>query len=81
MFPVGKVKGGDTWERFSREEAMSFGVDDERFERYYEEGENGPRKYEGAPVNLQLVGRRYKEEEILEMVEKVLEDLTKERSG
>jgi hypothetical protein len=59
---------------------MSFGVDDERFEGYYEEGDNDPRKYEGAPVSLQLVGRRYKEEEILGMVEKVLEDLTKGRS-
>lgn len=56
---------------------MSFGVDDERFEGYYEEGDNDPRKYEGAPVSLQLVGRRYKEEEILGMVEKVLEGFDK----
>lgn len=41
------------------------------FENYYD-SEKGSQKYEDAPVCLQLVTRRYREEQLLEMLEKVV---------
>lgn len=42
------------------------------FEGYY----SGSQKYKDAPVSLQLVTRRYREEQLLRMVEKVVESLS-----
>ena len=75
MFPVGTVEEGDTWERFSSVGEKPFGEEDKRFRGYYGEGLKGPEKYRDAPIALQLVGRRYREEELLGMVERVFEDL------
>lgn len=54
----------------SREEYMS--EQDAIFEGYY----SGSQKYKDAPVSLQLVTRRYREEQLLRMVEKVVESLS-----
>lgn len=72
VFPVGRVQEGDSWARFSRSKAL-MGEEDARFERYF--GDDGARKYEDAPVSLQLVARRYREEALLGMVERIVGDL------
>ena len=69
IFPVGTVEEGDTWANFPR--AKAAGKDDVLFERIYK----GPGKYANAPVALQLVGRRFREEEVLGMVERIVGDL------
>lgn len=75
VFPVGTVEDCDTWERYPS--GVVLGDNDERFAGYYREGSRGPEKYRDAPVALQLVGRRYREEEVLRIVERVLEDITR----
>lgn len=74
MFPVGTVEETDTWEMNPRSIAV-MSDDDARFERYF--GKDGAEKYKGAPVSLQLVCRRYMEEVLLEMLERILRDLKK----
>ena len=49
--------------------------EDEVYKGYFGNGEVGPKKYEGAPVPLQLVGRRFTEEKLLGMLGRVVEDL------
>ncbi|KAG0645739.1 amidase [Hyphodiscus hymeniophilus] len=76
VFPVGVVEKSDTWERFPRAGVTAgdgLGAEDERFAGYYGQGTKGPEKYRDAPVSLQLVGRRYREEEVLGMLERILE--------
>jgi hypothetical protein len=69
MLLDGKVEEADTWESSPREKG--FGEKDERFAAYNKEGEKAPRKYEGVPVSLQLVGRRYREGGVLGMAERI----------
>lgn len=57
------------------EEYMS--EQDKVFEGYY----SGPQKYKDAPVCLQLVTRRYREEQLLAMVAKVVESLREGESS
>jgi amidase len=72
IFPVGTVKGTDTWNRYPRFSKEHLSEEDARFEGYYEAG---PEKYKDAPVCLQLVTRRYREEILLEIVERVVKDI------
>ena len=38
----------------------------EKDEYNYQLWNSGPEKYQGAPVSLQLVGRRYEDEKVME---------------
>lgn len=49
--------------------------EDAVYKEYYKEGEEGPKKYWGAPVPLQLIGRRFTEEKLLGVLERVVKDL------
>jgi amidase len=71
IFPVGVVEESDTWANVPRQEE-TMGDDDALFEKLYEAG---PAKYAKAPVALQLVGRRYREEQILDMTETIVSHL------
>lgn len=71
-FPVGSVKEDDSWIKYPRSKAV-MGEEDVRFEKYF--GDDGARKYEAAPVSLQLVTRRYREEALLGMMERIVGDL------
>lgn len=73
-FPVSVVEETDTW----KPRNGFLGEEDERFWAYY--GMKGQEKYKDAPVSLQLVGRRYREEEVLAILERVWGDLEKARN-
>lgn len=76
VFPVGTVQDTDTWSQFPRPVGEGFLSEaDTTFHNYY--GENGPEKYKDAPVCLQLVARRFREESLLDMLEKVVGDVEK----
>jgi hypothetical protein len=67
VFPVSKVEKADTWENFPpRTEAFLSGENRVYRERYNDEG---PSRYRDAPVSLQLVTRKFHEEEALLIVE------------
>lgn len=72
VFPVGRVKQDDSWTKHPRSKPV-MGEEDLRFESYF--GDNGATKYEAAPVSMQLVTRRYREEALLGMVEMIVRDL------
>lgn len=63
------MENTDTWKR--RESSLS--TSDSVYEKYW--GTTGPEKYRDAPVCLQLVTRRYREEVLLAMVERIVHDL------
>lgn len=71
ILPVGVVETGDTWSNFPRQKGV-FGEEDAFFEEAYRAG---PSKYADAPVALQLVGRRYREEQVLAIAERIVRDL------
>lgn len=68
MFPVGTVEETDTWEKYPRAIKDDMSRDDAVFRKAY----TGPEKYNHAPVSLQLVTRRYNEEQALLIVEEVV---------
>lgn len=70
------MKETDTWENFPRVNEVLMSEEDGVYEVYYGKGDVGPKKYWGAPVPLQLVGRRFQEEKLLGMLERVVGDLT-----
>lgn len=72
VFPVGMVEKADTWNAQPRVNDLS--PEDILFRQLY----TGPEKYSKAPVNLQLVTRRFGEEKLLLMVDQVLECLEKD---
>jgi hypothetical protein len=72
---VGIVERGDTWEAQPRIKDLS--AEDVFFRRSY----TGPEKYSRAPVNLQLVTRRFEEEKLLLVVDQVLECLKEDASS
>jgi len=72
VFPVGAVEETDTRSSYPRSCKEPLSEEDSKFEAYYEAG---PGKYKDAPVCLQLVTRRYREEILLDMVEQVVEDI------
>jgi hypothetical protein len=62
----------DTWENFPRAGADLMSAEDGAYQDYYREG---PKRYKGAPVPLQLIGRRFGEEKLLSILERVVNDL------
>jgi amidase len=69
VFPVTRVMDTDTWDVDTKE---VMGERDAMYRRFWDEG--GVDKYRDAPVNLQLVGRRLREERLLAVAE-VVEDV------
>jgi amidase len=74
-FPVSTVKESDSWENFPRPSTDYMSPEDELYQTYYESGVVGSRKYANAPVSLQLVGRRFAEEKLLGVLERIVENL------
>ncbi|CAD0106951.1 unnamed protein product [Aureobasidium uvarum] len=66
VFPVTKVLETDTW---AEDTPAVKGDKDAMYRRFWDEG--GPQKYKDAPVNLQLVGKRLREENLLAVAEVV----------
>jgi hypothetical protein len=63
------VKDADIWASQPRLKSASH--EDILFKEMY----TGPDKYRNAPINLQLVTRRFEEEKLLLMVDEVLKSL------
>jgi amidase len=80
VFPIGTVKETDTWAQYPRASKVPLSEEDGVYEMYYGDGKLGPEKYEGAPVSLQLISRRYREEEVLEMLKRILQNIRKAES-
>jgi amidase len=79
VFPVTKVEETDTWDVDTK---PVMGEKDVMYRRFWDEG--GVEKYKDAPVNLQLVGRRLREERLLavaEIVEGVIRGADVGKSG
>ena len=66
VFPVTTVQETDTWDKDTK---AVMGERDELYRKFWNEG--GVDKYRDAPVNLQLVGRRLREENLLAVAEVV----------
>ncbi|CAK1358673.1 unnamed protein product [Cercospora beticola] len=72
-FPTGVINSADTWTSYPAEQKHAMSPIDGYYRQLYDE--YGPEKYVNAPVSLQLVGRRLREEELLralEIVERAL---------
>ncbi|KAG9557379.1 fatty-acid amide hydrolase, partial [Aureobasidium melanogenum] len=68
VFPVTKVSPTDTW---SEDTPDILSDKDAMYRKFWDEG--GAEKYRDAPVNLQLVGKRLREERLLAVAEVVEE--------
>jgi amidase len=66
VFPVTRVRETDAWDVDTRE---VMGEKDAMYREFWDEG--GVNKYRDAPVNLQLVGKRLREERLLAVAEVV----------
>lgn len=66
------MKKGDAWSEDENENERKG-----RKDGYWGQGKEGAKKYEGAKVAIQVVGRRLEEEKLLTIVERVVEDLSK----
>lgn len=73
IFPVGTVEETDTWKSFPPVSNEVLSPLDEWYRKLYDDVE-GPVRYEGAPVSLQLVGRRFQDEKLMR-VTSVIRDL------
>lgn len=71
VLPVGFVSESDTWEAYPRTRVDFSGVEDQRYDGYYKPGVEGPKSYEGAPIAVQIVGRRLSEEAVLEIAAEI----------
>lgn len=71
VIPVGQVESTDTWESYPRASNVDLSVEDSLFKSVY----TGPEKYRSAPVNLQIVTRRYTSEKTLLVMEEVVKAL------
>jgi amidase len=67
VFPVGTVEKTDTWEGFPPEMSEPMSEEDVRNRAFY----SGPDKYSDAPIALQLVTRRFKDEEAILIGEEI----------
>lgn len=67
VFPVGKVQKTDTWNSFAPASSDPMGSLDEWYRNLYGDIE-GPARFEGAPVSLQLVGRKFSDEKLLRIL-------------
>lgn len=80
VFPAGFVQSTDTWDTYPPTSETCFNKEDQDFRKYYAEGVEGPAKYRGSPVALQVVTRRYREEEALDIVE-IIQEAIKARAS
>jgi hypothetical protein len=71
VFPVGTVTEADTWETFPAESKEAMSGIDATFRNFY----TGPEKYKDAPVALQIVTRRLREEQALMLAAELLDIL------
>lgn len=67
VFPFSTVEKDDTWEKFPAESEKPLSEADVAFKAFY----TGPEKYLDAPVGLQLVTRRFRDEEALLIGEEI----------
>lgn len=79
--PVSTVRDTDTWENFPRHDAGFKSQEDEYHAEIYGKGTDGPKKYKDAPIALQLIGRRFSEEKLLGILDRVMEDLNHGEDG
>lgn len=77
VFPVRTVRETDTVHNYPTEQETPLNDTDALFKEFY----TGPAKYRGAPINLQLVSRRYREESVLDMTEIVMAALEGEATA
>lgn len=75
VLPASTVKDTDTWERYPRASSKPLSDFDAWYERLYGKGTEGPAKYRDAPISLQIVSRRFQEEKLLAVMERVDEVL------
>ncbi|KAL1999796.1 hypothetical protein VTN02DRAFT_5984 [Thermoascus thermophilus] len=73
VFPAGTVQETDTWDRYPRPTPQPLSDLDRWYERLYAPGDAGPLRYADAPIPLQLVGRRFQEERLLNVMDRVVE--------
>lgn len=78
VIPVGHVEPTDTWANFPRTRERANAVDG-WYEGLYD-GAHGPKRYEGAPIALQIVGTRLEEEQLLLMT-KTIDEVLHQRSA
>ena len=66
--PVGTVAESDTWGNFPAESREARSELDSKFRDFY----TGPEKYKDAPVALQIVTRRLREEQAIKLATEVV---------
>jgi amidase len=67
ILPIGTVEKTDTWSSFPPVSSERLNPLDGWHRKLYQDIE-GPNRYEGAPVSLQIVGRRFHDEKLLRVV-------------
>ncbi|PCG90117.1 Amidase [Penicillium occitanis (nom. inval.)] len=67
VFPVGSVEKTDSWKSFPPISSSPLNPLDMWYRSLYLDIE-GPTRYEGAPISLQLVGRRFHDEKMLRVL-------------
>jgi len=70
VFPVGRVEQSDTWGNFHPQFGGFLSPEDKVYRTRY--NNEGPVRYRDAPISLQLVTRRFHEEEALLIAEQIL---------
>ncbi|KAH8690697.1 glutamyl-tRNA amidotransferase-like protein subunit A [Talaromyces proteolyticus] len=73
VFPVSSVEQTDHWSSFEPLHPPSSPMD--MWHRSLYDDSNGPLKYEGAPVSLQVVGRRLNGEKVLRITSNIVDML------
>jgi amidase len=76
IFPAGTVEKTHTWKLFPPVLNEPLSPMDEWYRKLYHDMD-GPVRYEGAPISLQLVGRRFHDEKLLR-VTSIFRDLLDE---
>lgn len=75
IFPVSRVERTDIWENFPPL-AAPLNAMDAWFRNLYTDSE-GPSRYEGAPISLQVVGRRLQGERVLRITKRVVDIMSR----
>jgi amidase len=76
IIPVGTVEKTDTWAQFPPVSASPLTPKDEWYRSLYDDGK-GPLRYEGAPVSIQIAGRRFHDEKVLRITSRIQDLLLK----
>ncbi|KAG0646116.1 amidase [Hyphodiscus hymeniophilus] len=75
--PIGTVADSDTWENFPPQSREPMSELDTTFRNFY----TGPEKYKDAPIGLQIITRRLREEQAIMIASEVMGILSKSRLG